>query len=251
MEQIKGIRAQVARFMVVYLWLHVPLAAIAGAMVSGEWVMTTIGALVLAGATTLTWRMAAEGEATLYTVGVALMGMVALLVFAFEGHPWQIDMHMYFFAALAMLTAFCDWRTLVVAAGAVAVHHLVLNFAYPAAVFPGGGSFLRVVLHAVIVVAQTAVLGWVAWRLIQAFTAAEKAAAESSAAHEAAAAAAASRDRMTQEAAAGHKAEMNDLAGSLQGEVGRVVEAMSQAATGARAAAEKLDGMVEDVSGKA
>lgn len=43
-------------------------------------------------------------------------------------------------------------------AGIVAVHHIVLNFVLPSAVFPEGAAFGRVVLHAVIVVVQAVVL---------------------------------------------------------------------------------------------
>lgn len=48
-----------------------------------------------------------------------------------------------------VLAGFCCPAT-IVAAGVVAVHHLALNLVMPAAVFPGGGDLLRVVMHAVI-----------------------------------------------------------------------------------------------------
>ena len=251
MGEITAIRGQVGRFMLAFLWLHVPLVAIAGAVVSGAWLMPGVGALILSLAVTLAWKAAPTGAAFRHALGVAQMAMVALLVLAFEGHPWQIDLHMYFFATLAILTAFCDWRTLVVAAGAVAVHHLVLNFAYPAAVFPGGGSFGRVALHAVIVVLQTGILAWIAWRLAGTFTASQAAVLEARAAHDEAEQAAAERDRLTAEAQRERKAEMEQLATALQSEVGRVVSALSTSAAGARMAAEQLNTMVDDVGGKA
>ncbi|HLO75931.1 MAG TPA: methyl-accepting chemotaxis protein, partial [Magnetospirillum sp.] len=234
-----------------FLWLHVPLVALTGALVSGTWVMPALGATVLAVVATLTWKADPCGAAYRHVAGVVLMSMVALLVLAFEGHPWQIDLHMYFFAALAILTAFCDWRTLIVAAGAVAVHHLLLNFAYPAAVFPGGGSFFRVVLHAVIVVLQTGVLAWIAWRLVDSFAASQRAVSETQSAHAQAEAAAAERDRVADRARETHKAELDNLAATLQAEVGRVVAALSDNAAGARVAAERLNGMVDEVGSKA
>src|SRR5690606_33950369 len=124
---------------------------------------------------TLAWRLDPEGASARPVAAVALVTMVALLVYVFRGHPWQIDLHMYFFAALALLAAFCDWKTLLVAAAAVALHHLGLNFLYAAAVFPDGADFLRVVLHAVVVVIETAALVWVTFRLNQAFAGAEQA----------------------------------------------------------------------------
>ena len=251
MGQITAIRGQVGRFMLAFLWLHVPLVAIAGAVVSGAWLMPGVGALVLSLAVTLAWKASPTGAAFRHALGVAQMAMVALLVLAFEGHHWQIDLHMYFFATLAILTAFCDWRTLVVAAGAVAVHHLVLNFAYPAAVFPGGGSFGRVVLHAAIVVLQTGILAWIAWRLVGSITASQAAVLEARAAHDEAEQAAAERDRLAVQAQRERKAEMEQLATALQSEVGRVVSALSTSAAGARMAAEQLNTMVDEVGGKA
>ncbi len=251
MEQIAAIRAQTGRFMLGFLWLHVPLVAATAAALSAPWLLLAVGAAILAAGATLCYRVAPTGAAARHAAAVALMAMVALLVLAFDGHAWQIDLHMYFFAALAILTAYCDWRTLVVAAGTVAVHHLVLNFAYPAAVFPGGGSFLRVVLHAVIVVLQTAVLGWVAWRLVGALSVSEGAVAEARAAQAQAQQAATDRDRQGEQARLKRKGEMEDLAATLQAEVGRVVGALSQSAAGARVAAEKLNAMVDDVGGKA
>lgn len=251
MEQIADIRAQTGRYMVIFLWLHVPLVAAVAAALSGAWLMLGAGAGVLAATATVTYRAAPTGAAARHTAAVALMAMVALLVLAFDGHPWQIDLHMYFFAALAILTAYCDWRTLVVAAGTVAVHHLLLNFVYPAAVFPGGASFLRVILHAVVVVLQTVVLGWVAWRLVSALSVSGKAADEARAARDQAQQAAEERDRLREQAGLKRKGEMEALAASLQAEVGRVVETLSQSAAGARVAAERLNAMVDDVSGKA
>ena len=93
-----------------------------------------------------------------FALAVALAGQTSILVFLFSGHPWQVEMHFYYFAVLAMLSGFCDWPVLVAAAGLIAVHHLSLNFVLPDAVYPGGSNFLRVVVHAVVVVIETAML---------------------------------------------------------------------------------------------
>jgi methyl-accepting chemotaxis protein len=92
------------------------------------------------------------------------------MVYAFSGHPYQIDLHMYFFAALAVTAGWCDWRALVAFAGVTAVHHLGLNYLMPSAVFPTAEPDLgRVVLHALIVVLQTALLVWLTVRVEQLF----------------------------------------------------------------------------------
>ena len=70
---------------------------------------------------------------------------------------------------LACLAAYCDYRPIVFAAVAVALHHLTLNFLLPAAVYPGGSDFGRVVLHAVIVVFESAILIWLPYKLSKMF----------------------------------------------------------------------------------
>jgi methyl-accepting chemotaxis protein len=69
---------------------------------------------------------------------------------------------MYYFAVLALLAGFCDWRPIVLGAALTAAHHLVLQYLLPAAVFYQGGSLMRVLLHAVIVVIETSFLTMVA-----------------------------------------------------------------------------------------
>ena len=67
----------------------------------------------------------------------------------------MVDIHMTFFAALAMLAAMADWRPVILAAGLTAVHHLLANFLAPAVVWTGGPDFARVLFHAVVVVTET------------------------------------------------------------------------------------------------
>ena len=95
------------------------------------------------------------------------MGGVAVFASQLSGHPWQIDLHMYFFATLACLVAYCDWRPIIAGTVAVALHHLILNFIVPAAIFPGGTDLGRVVLHAVILIMEAGVLIWLAFQLEQ------------------------------------------------------------------------------------
>ncbi|MCE7797588.1 methyl-accepting chemotaxis protein [Sphingobium sufflavum] len=88
----------------------------------------------------------------------------ALFVFAMNHSPWQVDMHMYFFVALASLVILCDVWAIIPAAALVAVHHLVLSIFAPNFVFSGGGGVVRVFIHALAVVIQCGVLGYFAER---------------------------------------------------------------------------------------
>jgi methyl-accepting chemotaxis protein len=152
-RDITSLRRQANDGLLALLWLHIPILAVVAMILGHGWLITELLAIGLAGAATLCWRTAPDSVETRLTVAVALVGMVALIVDQLSGDAWQIDSHMYFFAARAVLAVYCDWRVLLMGAGATAAHHLILNFLLPAAVFPGGADFGRVVLHAVIVVA--------------------------------------------------------------------------------------------------
>ncbi|WP_429614830.1 methyl-accepting chemotaxis protein [Sphingobium olei] len=89
----------------------------------------------------------------------------AIGLFLLSGHPWQMDGHMYFFVALAGLTLLYDWRPIVLAALLTAAHHLLLGHLASGWVFPQQSDLGRVVLHAVAVCAQAAVLSYVTIRL--------------------------------------------------------------------------------------
>ncbi|HEX5213353.1 MAG TPA: methyl-accepting chemotaxis protein [Pseudolabrys sp.] len=117
-----------------------------------------------------------------FALVVALVGQTSLLVFEFNGHPWQVEMHFYYFAVLAMLSGFCEWRVLATAAVLIALHHLSLNELVPDAVYPGGANFLRVVVHAVVVVIETAMLIGIGHAIRSAFADAQQAHGEAEAA---------------------------------------------------------------------
>jgi methyl-accepting chemotaxis protein len=82
-----------------------------------------------------------------------------LLIFMLQGHPWQMEAHMFFFVGLASLTLVCDWRPIAVAVVATAIHHVLLSYVAPEWVFIGSGDFLRVMVHALAVSMVLGVLG--------------------------------------------------------------------------------------------
>ena len=94
-------------------------------------------------------------------LGVALVGQAIVLTASFAGHPWQIDSHMAFFAALAVLVLLRDIPTIVAATAAIAVHHLSLSVVFPTLVYPSAdllGNLMRTVFHAVIVLIEAGFL---------------------------------------------------------------------------------------------
>ena len=90
--------------------------------------------------------------------GITYPLLAALLLAMASTTGWIIDMHMVFFAFLAVLAGLADWRVIVVGTLVTALHHLLLNFVAPALVFPDGANLARVLFHAVIVVIESAVL---------------------------------------------------------------------------------------------
>ncbi len=182
MNALNELRELVSKYLLYVLWAHVPITAVSATLVGGDWLYSTIGSIVFALIPTvigLKNRMSLQYR---YALAVAYMVQIGLIVYVFRGHPWQIDIHMYFFAGLAIVAVLCCWKTIIVATATIAVHHLALNFILPSAVFPDGADFFRVVLHAVIVIFESAVLTYLAYNLISAFSKAEIAVSEASAA---------------------------------------------------------------------
>nr|WP_302474545.1 hybrid sensor histidine kinase/response regulator [Roseococcus sp. MDT2-1-1] len=162
-------RTRFARFLVLFLWLHLPLMGAAAHAMGRPLAPPMVFVGALAAILHLAWWRRGAAPVTRYLSAVALMAQPALLVYLLAGNAWQMDMHMYFFAGLALLIGWCDWRAIVIGAASVALHHLTLNFVFPLAVFPNGTDLERVFLHAAIVVLQSAVLVWFSNTLVSSF----------------------------------------------------------------------------------
>ncbi len=182
-------RLSFARVFVMFVWVNVLVVmAVAWNSENVSPVLVSAAALLMGAATTAAWIKEGTSVPVRIVSAVSLAGLVSLLVAAMGGgdpaHSFQIDAHMYFFAALAILAGWVDWRALVAFSAVVAVHHLFFNFMMPLMVFPDGGNFLRVVLHAMIVVLETAALIWLTARIQATFAAAINAVEEANAARD-------------------------------------------------------------------
>lgn len=105
----------------------------------------------------------ARSQPALAPVGaaVALIGQAVALTSAFQGHAWQIDTHMMFFALLACLVSLRSIPALLAGTAIIAVHHVSLSVMMPSLIYPSGGftqNLARTTLHAGIVVLETAAL---------------------------------------------------------------------------------------------
>jgi methyl-accepting chemotaxis protein len=227
-KNLDALREIASKALIAVLWLHVPIALTIAMMRGTDWMFPTLLNAALAGAATLSWRAAGSVLSTQLVVAVALMGGISVFTFELSGHPWQIDMHMYFFAALACLVAYCDFRPIAIGTVAIALHHLTLNFIIPAAVFPGGADLARVVFHAVIVVVEACVLTWVAFQLAQLFE--TQVTAEAEAANAALARAEAERIESEHQAKLDRDSAMLRLASEFERSVSHIVDAVGVAA---------------------
>lgn len=159
------IRTTSGKAIVLILWINVGLVLGVNAWHGALPTLTVVGA-ALALAAPATWLSYRDliGPPTRIVSSMALAGLVALLVAVLQrngvGRSLQLDVHMYFFACLAIVAVWLDWKALVAYSAVVAVHHLGFSLLLPGLVFPDGGGIDRVMLHAVILIAQTGVLVW-------------------------------------------------------------------------------------------
>jgi methyl-accepting chemotaxis protein len=226
-DDLATLRETTTKMLLVVVWLHVPIALLIGMMRDGAWLMPIALLAAMALAATLSWRMVGNELSTRLLFSVALMGGVSVLVYQLSGHVWQIDMHMYFFAALACLVAYCDYRPIVAGTVAVALHHLTLNFVLPAAIYPGGGDFGRVVMHAVILLIEAGVLIAVTFKLSQLFETTASKTAEAAKAQAAEARANAERSEAEQRAKLSSDVARRELAAGFERKIGGIVEAVA------------------------
>jgi methyl-accepting chemotaxis protein len=166
---------KVAYTLTVLAIVHVPImAAVSWALDHEVMLVTGMGAL-LAALPVLFLSLKRPILWIALSLSVTLVGQTSLLVYALSGHPWQVEMHFYYFAVLAMLSGFVGWRALTLAAVLIALHHLILNWVMPEAVYPGGGNLMRVAVHALVVVVETAMLIGIGHTIRAAFEAADEA----------------------------------------------------------------------------
>lgn len=164
--ELDALRERGIRSIVQISWIYTALLTCA--MLLGA-VPGDLGALIVAGLAnvmpTLMMKQGRYDRTARLVVGTLAAIQPAILVYVLRGHAWQMDMHMYFFVALAALTILCDWRAILLPSGLIAVHHLLLDYLAPEWVFEGTGNFSRVLVHGVAVILQFCALAYITNRL--------------------------------------------------------------------------------------
>ncbi|MBC2834706.1 methyl-accepting chemotaxis protein [Paragemmobacter straminiformis] len=151
-------QAEAARKLVWAAAVFLPVTAASGWAVGNGFAAALVSAGFLA--LGLSGQRQAAPVARVATA-LAVIGQPVAMTAALAGHPWQVDLHMLFFAAMAALVAMTDMRALLVAAGLVVLHHLVLSVAWPVLVYPSIGLLTdieRTLMHGAILAGETAAL---------------------------------------------------------------------------------------------
>ena len=233
------LRVTFGKVLIGILWA-LTVAICASAAVRGAALLPTLAfGLLLCGTPTILWLRYPVGDLTRYVSSASLAGIVALLVLQNARGIYQIDMHMAFFAALAVVSVWCCWISIVIAGATVAVHHLTLNFLYPYAVFPDGSDLPRVLIHAVIVVVQVAALAYLTNRAVAALSQAEAARAEALSA-EAARATLADKERDALREQEKRRAEVDAAIASFRERIQRVMTTVGENSTILKSTASQL-----------
>jgi methyl-accepting chemotaxis protein len=140
------------------LLAHLALA-FAIAPLHETWTPAAVWGGIAAGVPFLLTRLRPGHLLTRCAVGLGLMAFSALYIQQTHG---LIEMHFHIFSALAFLVAYRDWRVLVLAAGAIAGHHVAFHLSQmgggPLMVMNHHGGFGIIAVHAAFVVFETCVL---------------------------------------------------------------------------------------------
>ncbi|ADV27310.1 methyl-accepting chemotaxis sensory transducer [Pseudoxanthomonas suwonensis 11-1] len=149
--------------------LLVKLACVVGAISlglaawHGQWDAALMVSLPTVAFVLVQVRLFAGTRLSRVSVALALMVLAAALIHQSGG---MVEAHFGVIMLIAVLLYYRDWVPIVVAAAAIAVHHLVFFFlqraGLPFPVYPAGSGFGIVLLHAGYVVTETVLLSMMA-----------------------------------------------------------------------------------------
>lgn len=155
MDQLDTLRAKGTQILTGVCVLYVAVLLASALLGTGTWIVVLIGAAASILPIYVHLRGRTDWSARLI-LGLTIPVFPALSLMDYSGAAWMIDLHMSFFALIALTAMLADWRPVVAAGTVTAVHHLLLNFIFPGYVFPDGADFARVLFHALVVVVEVA-----------------------------------------------------------------------------------------------
>ena len=97
MTSLLSFQRIVAHALMVLAVVHVPLLGVIAWLLSQDVTTTLISAAALAAAGPIFWLLKRPIGTVGLALAVALVGQTSILVYLFSGHPWQVEMHFYYF----------------------------------------------------------------------------------------------------------------------------------------------------------
>jgi len=159
---LANLRRRIGLLTLGLVWLLVPAIGLSGWAAGSSPLTGTALAFAIALAASASAAGGAGAPLARNTLAAAVVCAISVLVWVAPS-LLRIDMHMLYFAALALLAGFCDPVPILIATVVTAVHHLGLDLLLPLAVFPDAEyGLLRVAVHAAILLLEAGALVLVA-----------------------------------------------------------------------------------------
>lgn len=164
-------RLESDRILLIILLAHAPFTAFLIPMGYGTYQFAIIATLLVVALAVVGYLLLRGQRAYSALTGILLMTYSAIMI---QSQLGRIEMHFHIFGALAFLLIYRDWLPIIVAAGFIAVHHLLLTAlqlnesvigSMPIMIYNYGCSWGIAFLHASFVVMETAVLVFIAVRM--------------------------------------------------------------------------------------
>lgn len=228
-------------------WLHVPVLSLTVWILGRDAPFSILAGALFAAFPAVLFFLKRPVVMIAFASAITLVGQTSLFVYLLEGHPWQVEAHFYYFAVLAMLSGFCEWRVILLAAALIALHHLGLNFILPSAIYPGGSDIWRVVFHAAVVVVETVMLVGISIIMRGAFGTAFEAKADAELKANELRDVAAKREKDLVNSTE-HARDLHRLLAQFEREVGESVEVLHNAAQELEGSARSLGSTAENAS---
>ena len=159
------------RQMLIILLAHVPVVGLLVPWGYGTYAFAIVASLLVGGLALAGYAMLRGTRACSALFATCLMLFSAVMIQAQMG---RIEMHFHIFSALALVIIYRDWLPVLVAAGVIAVHHLLLTGLQladaqignmPLMIFNYGCSWGIAFLHAAFVVFEAGILVFFAIRM--------------------------------------------------------------------------------------
>lgn len=157
--------------MLMILFAHIPVVGLLIPLGHDSFGFATVAALLVGGISGGTYLLCRGERVCSVIFATCLMLFSAIMIQAQLG---RIEMHFHIFAALALVIMYRDWLPVVVGAGVIAVHHLVLTGLQlsqvtvgqmPLVIFNYDVSWSIAFLHAAFVVFEAGILVFFAIRM--------------------------------------------------------------------------------------